>query len=529
MITASHNPAQDNGYKVYWSNGAQINVPLDQRIETSILENQEPWKDAWNTMPAEKSPAVVDDLLTAYGRRLQEEIERLQPAIPATPTTVPTASSTSTSAMYTPLHGVGYLYFDWVANRVTRSTRNVCLLQKVPDPDFPTLKFPNPEEEGALQLAFLSADARKQSLIIAHDPDADRFAAAQKMPDGHWHRFTGDQMGFLLASYLLDRVYLDQAATVLSKDIGAYAASYPPNEVHNRDDAEVTRSNDGPAKASAEKQRKIAMLTTAVSSSMLSRMARAHGVYFEETLTGFKWLGNRAHTMAPEYNVIFAYEEALGYMFPSLSYDKDGIAAASIFLNAVEYWRSEDQIQGPMSPYEKLQSLYKLYGYHESINTYFTSQDPKYTKDFFNAIRLCEEVSDMELDNFKILRWRDVTDGVEHPMAPDPDAFATKLPMDPSSQMLTFHLQPVREEGETGDLLEDLVTVTIRASGMEPKVKLYLECRSESEKTAQRLAGIAFQAVIGTWWLEYGDEMRPASPLVKSSSGMTHDTYTKVS
>jgi hypothetical protein len=248
-------------------------VPLDQRIETSILENQEPWKDAWNTMPAEKSPAVVDDLLTAYGRRLQEEIERLQPAIPATPTTVPTASSTSTSAMYTPLHGVGYLYFDWVANRVTRSTRNVCLLQKVPDPDFPTLKFPNPEEEGALQLAFLSADARKQSLIIAHDPDADRFAAAQKMPDGHWHRFTGDQMGFLLASYLLDRVYLDQAATVLSKDIGAYAASYPPNEVHNRDDAEVTRSNDGPAKASAEKQRKIAMLTTAVSSSMLSRMA----------------------------------------------------------------------------------------------------------------------------------------------------------------------------------------------------------------------------------------------------------------
>jgi phosphoglucomutase len=258
---------------------------------------------------------------------------------------------------------------------------------------------------------------------------------------------------------------------------------------------------------------------------VLARMAHAHGVHFEETLTGFKWLGNRAHAMAPDYNVIFAYEEALGYMFPSISYDKDGIAAAALFLNAVQYWKSDDHMAGHMTPYEKLEFLYQKYGYHESINTYFVSPNPNYTREFFNAIRMCKETVNMETRSFKILRWRDVTNGIEQPMAPHPNAFTTTLPMDRNSQMLTFHMQHIPEKGEAEDSTADLVTMTVRASGTEPKVKLYIECRSESQEVAQSLAGKAFKAVVCMWMLEYGKEMKPASPKIKSSSGIMHDIY----
>jgi phosphoglucomutase len=255
-------------------------------------------------------------------------------------------------------------------------------------------------------------------------------------------------------------------------------------------------------------------------------MAHAHGVYFEETLTGFKWLGNRAHAMAQDYNVIFAYEEALGYMFPMISYDKDGIAAAALFLNAVQYWKSDDHMAGHMTPYEKLEFLYQTYGYHETINTYFASPNPGYTREFFNAIRMCEELVNMEIKPFKILRWRDVTNGVEQPMAPHPNAFTTTLPADHNSQMLTFHMQHIPEKGEVKDPAADLVTMTLRASGTEPKVKLYLECRSESQKMAQSLAGKAFEAVVCLWMLKYGEQMKPASSKIKSSSGVMHDICT---
>ena len=525
MITASHNPAEDNGYKVYWSNGAQINAPLDQHIAASILDNQEPWKGAWDTTTDENAPAIADGLLDIYIARLKKVFEMLQPSIPANQTSVPTASSPGMSVLYTPLHGVGSYYASRTVAQINGITLSMCMLQMMPDPDFPTVKFPNPEQEGALDMALKSADAANLSLVIANDPDADRFAAAQRMLDGKWHRFTGDQMGVLLASYLLDRVDYDNVAAGWSKDTVARSGSDSANDAQSRDGGGRTRSgpDDTPADPSADEPRKVAMLTTAVSSSMLARMTHAHGIHFEETLTGFKWLGNRAHSLAPDYNVIFAYEEALGYMFPSISYDKDGIAAASIFLRAVEYWKSDDHISGHMTPYEKLQSLYGIYGYHESINTYFISPDPDYTKSFFNAIRRCDEVEKMEIGSFKILRWRDVTDGVEHPMAPHPNAFTTALPMDRSSQMLAFHLQVIREEGETDEVLEDLVRVTLRASGTEPKVKLYLECRSKTERAAQWLAGGAFVAIIGSWILEYGDKMEPPSRQVKSSSGVMHD------
>jgi phosphoglucomutase len=266
MITASHNPPQDNGYKVYLSNSAQINAPVDQLITASILENQEPWEGAWDTTLDKDAPAIVNDVVDAYTAQVKWALARLQPSIPADRITIPFPISTEKSAMYTPLHGVGNNYLNCVVNRVTRSPLGVVESQRLPDPDFPTVRFPNPEEDGALDLAYFAADAAKQSLVIANDPDADRFAAAQKLPDGKWHRFTGDQVGVLLASYLLDRVDRDHIVSHRSIDTTPPSGNDFADEGQGRYGADETGSSHTLADHSRGKQRKIAMLTTAVSS-----------------------------------------------------------------------------------------------------------------------------------------------------------------------------------------------------------------------------------------------------------------------
>jgi phosphoglucomutase len=266
MITASHNPPQDNGYKVYLSNSAQINAPVDQLIAASILENQEPWEGAWDTTLDKDAPASVNDAVDAYTARVKWALEGLQPSIPADRITVPLPISTEKSAMYTPLHGVGNNYLQCVVNRVTRSSLGVVEPQRLPDPDFPTVRFPNPEEDGALDLAYFAADAAKQSLVIANDPDADRFAAAQKLPDGKWHRFTGDQVGVLLASYLLDRVDRDHIVSDQPTDTTPPSGNDFAIEGQSRYGADETGSSNTLVDHSRGKQRKIAMLTTAVSS-----------------------------------------------------------------------------------------------------------------------------------------------------------------------------------------------------------------------------------------------------------------------
>ncbi|KAI4138698.1 MAG: hypothetical protein LQ341_004545, partial [Variospora aurantia] len=189
------------------------------------------------------------------------------------------------------MHGVGLRYMAGIVKQLGLETSMLVVQQQAqPDPDFPTVRYPNPEENGALDLAMSTAEAEDIRLILANDPDADRFAAAENV-DGVWHQFTGDQIGVLLAHWLF---------TVRSP--------------MGKDDV---------------------MLTSAVSSQMLSFIGDREGFTVQETLTGFKWLGNAAKDLEKQgKNVHFAYEEALGYMFPNVVHDKDGIAAAMNFLSA---------------------------------------------------------------------------------------------------------------------------------------------------------------------------------------------------
>ncbi|MEP9361813.1 phospho-sugar mutase [Nocardioides sp. CN2-186] len=253
MVTASHNPPQDNGYKVYLGDGSQIVAPVDAEIASRIAS-----VGAIADVPRGRAGTVVDE----------EIIDRYLDTV----ADLAIEGPRDLDIVYTPLHGVGGTAVARVLEAAGFSEAAVVEQQEQPDPDFPTVAFPNPEEPGAMDLAMALAEARGADLVVANDPDADRCAAAVPGPHG-WRMLRGDEVGALLGHALLAR----------GKQ-GTYACSI-------------------------------------VSSSLLGKLAAAAGQPYAETLTGFKWIG-RVEGLA------FGYEEALGYCVdPEHVKDKDGVSA----------------------------------------------------------------------------------------------------------------------------------------------------------------------------------------------------------
>ena len=389
MVTASHNPKDDNGYKVYAANGCQINDPEDRAIAKAISENLEPL--TWDV------PALSD--------RREEMAAKYTDAVAG----VGTLRKPPRFA-YTPLHGVGALYLDLALAKACRGNDYECSVvaeQALPDPEFPTVKYPNPEEDGALDLAKQTADEDGAELLLANDPDADRLAVAEKV-NGQWVQFKGDEIGVLLGYYTWEK---------------------------------RCRTHAGAPTI---------MLTSAVSSQMLGVIGSTEGFEVEETLTGFKWLGNRAQQLGD--NAVFAYEEALGYMVPSVVHDKDGIAAAVLLLEALETWR--------MTLADKLAELRTRYGYFETANTYWKSPSVALTRTTFDAIRADPRKVAAELGAAVQCRVRDLVDGSD---TDSPDGKAT-LPSSPENLMVTLWVSGLPHLGEGA-------RCSIRASGTEPKLK----------------------------------------------------------
>lgn len=417
MITASHNPKQDNGYKVYGSNACQINSPVESYIAASILENLEP--KTW----------TFDGLSPLLTPILQRATEKYNDVLFTYVDKYPYNLQNCPAFVYTPMHGVGCTPMKAITQKLKiRERMFVVPEQAQPNADFPTVKLPNPEEDGALNLAKASADQEGITLLIANDPDADRFAVAEKV-DGHWKSFTGDQVGVLFAQFLRENF------------------ENPTN--HHW------------------------MLTTAVSSQMLSVITDGDFTV-GETLTGFKWLGNRALDLGKKGEVVkFAYEEALGYMFPDIVYDKDGIAAAVIFLCACATWSS---------PWAKLHELYERYGYFETMNTYWKSPDLATTATVFERIRQLGSPNPTHVAGRSVLRWRDLTVGYDS----DTDDNVPELPSSANSQMITCWLNKIR--------------FTIRASGTEPKIKVYLESQNRNQEAAKAGAAEVLNRISKEWF-----------------------------
>ena len=194
MVTASHNPKQDNGYKLYWSNGCQIIPPRDEIIAQAIRNNLKPWK-AYDISNVQSNKLVFDpmsDVVAAYYTRLSQTLCRFKHQ----------NEKPMLKIAYTAMHGVGQPWAKKAFEAFSLPPFVSVLEQEDPNPDFPTVKYPNPEEgQGALTLAFAAAEANNCNLILANDPDADRLAAAERLADGTWKIFTGNETAALLGHW----------------------------------------------------------------------------------------------------------------------------------------------------------------------------------------------------------------------------------------------------------------------------------------------------------------------------------------
>ncbi|MFH5880457.1 phospho-sugar mutase [Arthrobacter sp. NA-172] len=317
MVTASHNPPQDNGYKVYLGGraveesgqGSQIVAPYDSHIAESIeavgsLESIALAESGWTVLPT----SITKDYETAIAGL-------------ADPANFP---ARELKIVLTPMHGVGGETAVSVLNAAGFTDVSLVEEQAAPDPDFPTVSFPNPEEPGALDLALAAAARSDADIVLANDPDADRAAVAAQDPDtGAWRMLRGDEVGALLGAHVVAR--------------------------HAVGDGRQGEGTSGlPAK-------KGVFANSIVSSRLLSRIAVAAGFAHEETLTGFKWISR-----VP--GLIYGYEEALGYcVAPELVRDKDGISASLLIAELAAAAKVEGK-----TIFDTLDEIYLVHGLHAS-------------------------------------------------------------------------------------------------------------------------------------------------------------------
>ncbi|XP_072476556.1 phosphopentomutase isoform X1 [Notamacropus eugenii] len=411
MITASHNPKQDNGYKVYWDNGAQIISPHDKGISQAIEENQEPWTKAWDDSIINNNPLLHDP----YSKINNDYFEDLKKYCFHSDVN----KSSALKFVHTSVHGVGHDFVQSAFKAFGFVPPDAVPEQKAPDPEFPTVKYPNPEEgKGVLTLSFALAEKTQAKIILANDPDADRLAVAEKQENGEWKVFSGNETGALLGWWLFT------------------------NWKEKNQDQNALKD--------------LYMLSSTVSSKILRAIALKEGFHFEETLTGFKWMGNRAKQLIDQgKKVLFAFEEAIGYMCCPFVLDKDGVSAAVISAELASFLATKN-----LSLAQQLKAIYVEYGYHITKASYFICHDQNIITNLFENLRNYDGKSTYPktCGKFEVSGVRDLTTGYD---SSQPDKKAI-LPTSKSSQMITFTFA-------NGGV------ATMRTSGTEPKIKYYAE------------------------------------------------------
>ena len=368
MITASHNPPQDNGYKVYDHLGAGIIPPMDKEIAQLI-----------------KSAPMADEIILGAGWNEIDITKQYQQRAAQ----LVTNNYGQIKVAFTPMHGVGQETFDACMKEAGFNPSINVAEQTKPDPDFPTVSFPNPEEPGAMDLLLALAQTIDADVAIANDPDADRCAVA--VPEkGNWKVLSGDELGFLLAWWMIEKSKLTNV----------------------------------PLRGQ--------MVASIVSSSLVPKMAQAHGLKGASTLTGVKWMGHLDE-------LIFGYEEAIGYCTdPDFVRDKDGITAALRVVEMISYLKQNNN-----SVTGILNEIYQEFGVHltKQLSFRFASVS--------EAIKITQKLisdSPTKIGEFNVEKVENMNDGIDG------------LP--PTSG--------IRLTTKNGRII-------VRPSGTEPKLKCYLE------------------------------------------------------
>lgn len=436
MITASHNPKEYNGYKVYGADGAQMS-PEDTAVVVgfidkitdyfSVKEDAVPFPDSIKNL----DNAAINENVTVIGKTIDEcyysEIEKLS----LSPDAVAEYGG-NLKLVYTPIHGSGYVPVTTILSRLGINV--TCVEeQTAPDTEFSTVPIPNPENPAALEMGIALGKKIGADVVIGTDPDCDRMGLAVKDYSGKFRLLNGNQIGALLLDYIITRL----------KETNAM----PVNP---------------------------AIVKTIVTTTLADRIAQANGVTVFNVLTGFKFIGEKIKEWEKSgaYTFIFGYEESYGYLRGTHARDKDAVVASMLTAEMVCYYVSKGK-----GLYERLQELFAKYGYYREAVTSVAYKGVDAMKNMSETMAKLRKKTITEIAGEKVLFTSD---------------FLARKNAYPSGKTTDIEL-PVTDAIKYN--LDDGQFVCIRPSGTEPKLKVYVLCYSDSEVTAEEKASALLEGI----------------------------------
>ncbi len=419
MVTASHNPPEYNGYKVYWEDGAQIIPPTDVEIINEVYKI----KDFSMIKTMTKSEAVSKGLYISIGKEVDDKfINKLKSLV--LNQDVILKEQKNVKIVYTPLHGAGNVPVQRVLKEIGFQNVYVVPEQEAPNGDFPTVSYPNPEDKNAFKLALELANKVDADIVLANDPDSDRLGVYSRVSKGNYVSYTGNMSALLIAEYEISQ---------------KYEKGILPNNA--------------------------AIVTTIVSSDMTKAIGKEYGAKVFETLTGFKWIGQKIRQFEEEnsYKYLFGFEESYGCLISPHARDKDGVSAVMALCEATAYYKSKG-----LSLWDQMLNIYKKYGFYKE------GQISIILKGADGAAQIIEKMANMrknppiKLANYDVLEVRDYK---EHTIKrADGKEFETDLP---TSNVLYYELT-------------DNSWCCVRPSGTEPKIKFYMGVKGNSMEDADK-------------------------------------------
>ena len=423
VVTASHNPPEYNGYKVYWEDGAQITAPKDAQIigEVNAI------KDYAEIKKMTKEEAKAAGLYEVIGKEIDDKYMEALKKLVLHPEAIKQMAS-SLKIVYTPLHGTGNVPVRRVLKELGFEQVTVVPEQELPDGNFPTVSYPNPEDKKAFALALDLAKKVDADLVLATDPDADRLGVyAKDTKTGEYKVFTGNMSGMLICEYEMSQ----KKALGILPDNGA-------------------------------------LVTTIVSSNMAQAVAKEYGMKFIECLTGFKYIGEQIkffeQTGSNEY--VFGFEESYGCLVGTHARDKDAVVAVMALCEAAAYYKTQG-----ITLWDQMLNIYNKYGYYKEdlfTMTFKGADGAKKMQDMMDAYR---KNTPKQVGAYKVLRLRDYKNDVITDLATG-ETTPTGLP---KSNVLYFEL-------------ENDAWFCVRPSGTEPKIKFYAGIKGTSlEDSAKKL------------------------------------------
>lgn len=428
MITASHNPANYNGYKVYGEDGGQMPPADAAALTTFVREIENPLDIAVLSEEAAKAQGLIHFIGEPVDQAYLAEIKSVtinQPLIDE--------MGDALKLIYTPLHGTGKMLGERALMQAGFKKFIIEPTQGEPDPDFSTVKSPNPEEHSAFEYAIALGEKEGADLLIATDPDADRLGAAIRLPNGEYQVLSGNQIGAILIHYILEA---HQAAKTL-----------PKNAV---------------------------VLKSIVSSELPTAIANSYGVEMMNVLTGFKFIAEKIQQFETDHShtFMFGFEESYGYLVKPFVRDKDAIQALVLFAEVAAYYKKQGK-----TLYDALQMIFDTYGYFSEKTISVTMSGQEGSAQIAALMQTFREKAPTHFADVKVIQ----TEDFKH---------LTKMFEDGTVEMLTTPPSDVLKY-----VLADDSWIAVRPSGTEPKMKFYIGVKADSQVAADEKI-VALEAAI---------------------------------